>query len=260
MLGGRGMPLAPRAVEDESSISRRSTFSEIESRARQTDRPVSLSVARSWLTLIDRSACHVAISSARRLRRWGLHWYPGAAAARDRVQQPAGAAAPPTPTNSAPSVAPSEPIEINVRVPALLVFPGPERIPGLVQVTAAQRDTGQATVTFHDSRGRAVTYDAAASFAEGIRRRGKATRENVAPKVLAAYILDSTWQTLRSERAARAFPAWQTAHSEPPELLREFETDCATAARLRPSPGATGSRQRLGGCGDRVPRVDRAAR
>ena len=46
-----------------------------------------------------------------------------------------------------------------------LVFPGPERIPGLVQLTAAQRDTGQATVTFHDSRGRTVAYDAGASFA-----------------------------------------------------------------------------------------------
>jgi hypothetical protein len=46
---------------------------------------------------------------------------------------------------------------------------------------------------------------------------------------LAAWILDATWQTLRSERAARAFPAWQTAHGEPPELLREFET----IARLR---------------------------
>ena len=154
----------------------------------------------------------------------GAALVPGCGSGERSRSTPAGAATPPAPTNSATSVAPPKPIEINVGVPALLVFRGRERIPGLVQLTAAQRDTGQATVAFHDSRGRTVAYDAGASFAEGIRRRGKTTRESVAPKVLAAYILDSTWQMVRRERVTRAFAVWRTTKGQPLGVLQELET------------------------------------
>ena len=154
----------------------------------------------------------------------GAALVPGCGSGERSRSTPAGAATPPAPTNSATSVAPPKPIEINVGVPALLVFRGRERIPGLVQLTAAQRDTGQATVVFHDSRGRTVAYDAGASFAEGIRRRGKATSESVAPKVLAAYILDSTWQMVRRERVTRAFAVWRTTKGQPLGVLQELET------------------------------------
>jgi hypothetical protein len=101
-------------------------------------------------------------------------------------------------TASSSLVDAAKPVVINADVPGSLVFPASERA-GLVRLTTGQSNPSQATITFQDSRGRTVTLDSSASFAEEIRRRGKAGRESVVPKVLAAYILDATWQRMRRE-------------------------------------------------------------
>jgi hypothetical protein len=104
----------------------------------------------------------------------------------------------PSTTSSSPLADAARPVVINADVPGSLVFPESERA-GLVRLTTGQRNPSQATITFQDSHGRTVTLDSSASFAEEIRRRGKAGRESVVPKVLAAYILDATWQVMRRE-------------------------------------------------------------
>jgi hypothetical protein len=124
---------------------------------------------------------------------------------------------------SSTAVGPSNSIDVDVRLPGALVFPRRLPTPGLVQITAVRKDAEHATVTVLDSDGRAVTFDASASFAGGIQRQTKARREHIAPKVLAAYTLDTTWQKLRRERLTRASAAWGTALGDPADLLRELE-------------------------------------
>lgn len=128
----------------------------------------------------------------------------------------------PTPTGAAAPPGPAVTLRISAVIPGSLVFPGRANRPrrtDLVQV-----GLNQTSVTFQDSLGRMVTYDAAASFSERIRRRnGQANRECVAIKVLAAYVLDSTSRTLNRRRTALAFNRWRDAPGVQPARDKELD-------------------------------------
>jgi hypothetical protein len=133
---------------------------------------------------------------------------------RSESPPPESATVPPTTSPPTP-VAEARPLVVNAHVPAGLVFSALPAASGLVRLTTVKRDAGQPTITFEDAHGRAATFNASASFADGIRTGGKVRRQSVAPKVLASYILDATWQIVRRESGARGLAVW--AH-----LQRDF--------------------------------------
>jgi hypothetical protein len=102
------------------------------------------------------------------------------------------------------------------------VFQGQPPLRGRADLVAIETDGG--SVTFQDAGGRRATYDAAASFSRETRgRNGKATRRSVAPKVLAACILDSARQALIRQRTTRAFSKWKDSRGENPALEKELD-------------------------------------
>ena len=114
--------------------------------------------------------------------------------------------------------------QIKAVVPGRLVFPTPHTNRRPTELVAVRMPPGQSSATFQFSMGRSVTYDTATSFHDEVRKRnGKANRECVVPKLLAAYILDATHRTVRRYRAKFAFNRQNAPAQEQDAYARELD-------------------------------------
>jgi hypothetical protein len=138
--------------------------------------------------------------------------------------QSAASTPPPAPHPDPVAAAPSStaPLRVNVIVPGRLAFSDPA-VNEPIQLVAMQTNPDRTSILLHDSRGRIFRHSAMDSFASRVHgRTGKASRECLAPKVLASYILAATLHTVVVQRTRVAFERWGTAPGEQLALDREL--------------------------------------